>query len=49
VDRLVVAFLSARVLARVTSELINAIFFADYGRRILSVFGRAPTRCPVPN
>jgi hypothetical protein len=44
-DRLVVAFIAE--FSRGKSELINAIFFADYGRRILPSSAGRTTMCPT--
>jgi hypothetical protein len=44
-DRLVVAFIAE--FSRGKSELINAIFFADYGRRILPSAAGRTTMCPT--
>ena len=45
-DRLTVAFVAE--LSRGKTELINALFFADYGRRVLpSSAGRTTTMCPA--
>src|SRR5437868_11586629 len=44
-DRLKVAFLAE--FSRGKSELINAIFFADYGRRILPSSAGRTTMCPT--
>ena len=48
-DKLVVAFVAE--FSRGKSELINAIFFADFGQRLLPSVGRAhddvPDRAPV--
>ncbi len=44
-DRLVVAFVAE--FSRGKSELINAIFFADYGRRILPSSAGRTTMCPT--
>lgn len=44
-DRLVVAFVAE--FARGKSELINAIFFADSGRRVLPATPGRTTMCPV--
>src|SRR6267142_3327881 len=44
-DRLVVAFIAE--FSRGKSELINAIFFADYGRRILPSSAGRTTICPT--
>ena len=44
-DKLVVAFVAE--FSRGKSELINAIFFADTGRRILPASPGRTTMCPV--
>src|SRR5258706_2655150 len=44
-DKLVIAFVAE--FARGKSELINAIFFADYGRRILPSSAGRTTMCPT--
>ena len=44
-DRLKVAFIAE--FSRGKSELINAIFFADYGRRILPSSAGRTTMCPT--
>ncbi len=44
-DRLVIAFIAE--FSRGKSELINAIFFADYGRRILPSSAGRTTMCPT--
>ena len=44
-DQLVVAFVAE--FSRGKSELINAIFFADYGRRILPSSAGRTTMCPT--
>ena len=44
-DKLVVAFVAE--FSRGKSELINAIFFADYGRRILPSAAGRTTMCPT--
>src|SRR6201997_448720 len=44
-DRLVVAFIAE--FSRGKSELINAIFFADYGRRLLPSSAGRTTMCPA--
>jgi len=44
-DRLVIAFVAE--FSRGKSELINAIFFADYGRRILPSSAGRTTMCPT--
>jgi hypothetical protein len=44
-ERLVVAFVAG--FSRGKSELINAIFFADYGRRMLSSSADRSTICPT--
>ena len=44
-DKLVVAFVAE--FSRGKSELINAIFFADSGRRILPAAAGRTTMCPV--
>src|ERR1700739_1319915 len=44
-DRLVVAFIAE--FSRGKSKLINAIFFADYGRRILPSSAGRTTMCPT--
>src|SRR5205085_6616564 len=44
-DKLVVAFVAE--FSRGKSELINAIFFADTGRRILPATPGRTTMCPV--
>jgi hypothetical protein len=44
-DKLVIAFVAE--FSRGKSELINAIFFADYGRRILPSSAGRTTMCPT--
>lgn len=44
-DKLVIAFVAE--FSRGKSELINAIFFADYGRRILPSAAGRTTMCPT--
>jgi hypothetical protein len=44
-DQLVVAFVAE--FSRGKSELINAIFFADYGRRLLPTSAGRTTMCPT--
>ncbi|HRK56850.1 MAG TPA: dynamin family protein [Burkholderiaceae bacterium] len=44
-DRLVIAFVAE--FSRGKSELINAIFFADYGKRILPSSAGRTTMCPT--
>ena len=44
-DRLVVAFVAE--FSRGKSELINALFFADTGRRVLPATPGRTTMCPV--
>ena len=44
-DRLSVAFVAE--FSRGKSELINAIFFADYGQRILPSAAGRTTMCPT--
>ena len=44
-DRLVIAFVAE--FSRGKSELINAMFFADYGRRILPSSAGRTTMCPT--
>src|SRR4029078_12268627 len=44
-DKLVLAFVAE--FSRGKSELINAIFFADTGRRVLPATPGRPTRCPL--
>ncbi len=44
-DRLTIAFIAE--FSRGKSELINAIFFADYGRRILPSSAGRTTMCPT--
>jgi hypothetical protein len=43
-DKLIVAFVAE--FSRGKSELINAIFFADFGQRLLPTAGRT-TMCPT--
>jgi len=45
VDKLMVAFVAE--FSRGKSELINAIFFADYGRRIMPASAGRTTMCPT--
>ncbi|MCZ2406065.1 MAG: dynamin family protein [Burkholderiales bacterium] len=44
-DRIVVAFVAE--FSRGKSELINALFFADYGRRIMPASAGRTTMCPT--
>ena len=44
-DKLVVAFVAE--LSRGKSELINAIFFADFGQRLLPTTAGRTTMCPT--
>src|SRR5512134_3645906 len=44
-DKLVIAFVAE--FSRGKSELINAIFFADYGKRILPSSAGRTTMCPT--
>ena len=44
-DRLTIAFVAE--FSRGKSELINAIFFADYGRRLLPTSAGRTTMCPT--
>jgi hypothetical protein len=44
-DRIMVAFVAE--FSRGKSELINAIFFADYGRRIMPASAGRTTMCPT--
>ena len=46
-EKLVVAFVAE--FSRGKSELINAIFFADAGRRVLPATPGRTTMCPVPS
>ena len=45
VDRVMVAFVAE--FSRGKSELINAVFFADYGRRIMPASAGRTTMCPT--
>ncbi|MBV5296983.1 MAG: dynamin family protein [Rhodoferax sp.] len=45
IDRVMVAFVAE--VSRGKSELINAIFFADYGRRIMPASAGRTTMCPT--
>ena len=44
-DKVMVAFVAE--FSRGKSELINAIFFADYGRRIMPASAGSTTMCPT--
>ena len=44
-DKMMVAFVAE--FSRGKSELINAIFFADYGRRIMPASAGRTTMCPT--